>query len=191
MAQSQKLHRDEIIRGLTEINDYLAGKDLSGEICIYGGACMCLAFSSRLSTKDVDAVFQPADAMRKAIFEVGKRNGWKWNWINDDVAGFLSKTPVEYTELAELEQLAHLKVLFPPPQYMLAMKCLAGRTGSEEDPSPDLGDAVWLCQQIHMQKASEISEVVKTYYPDEALSENTRFFIHEVAAHLESCPKRR
>ena len=48
---------EEIEKYLSEINDELAAKNVIGEICIYGGAAMCLAFKARPATKDVDAIF--------------------------------------------------------------------------------------------------------------------------------------
>lgn len=46
----------EIEKYLSEINEELAAKNVIGEICIYGGAAMCLAFKARPATKDVDAI---------------------------------------------------------------------------------------------------------------------------------------
>ena len=184
VSKSKHLAREEILKGLTEVDQFLIEQDVIGEICIFGGACMCLAFSSRMSTKDVDAVFKPTGVMRKAIFEVGVANGWDWNWVNDDVAGFLSNTQVEHVEVSNLGPYKNLRVLFPKPEYMLAMKCLAGRSGTEEEPSPDLEDAIWLCLHLGLTKESEIASIIGEYYPDENTSDNTTFFISEIIDRL-------
>ena len=57
--------KEEINKYLCLINEKLAAKDMKGEICLYGGALMCLVYNARPSTKDVDAVFQPASIIRE------------------------------------------------------------------------------------------------------------------------------
>jgi hypothetical protein len=47
---------EEITQYLAELNDELCALDVKGEVCLYGGAVMCLAFKARPATKDVDAV---------------------------------------------------------------------------------------------------------------------------------------
>lgn len=69
-GKMESLTREEIRIGLAKVNDWLAENKARGEVCLYGGACLCLAFSARNSTKDVDAVFEPASLVRKAAFHV-------------------------------------------------------------------------------------------------------------------------
>ncbi len=183
MAQGQ-LTQADIIKGLTQIDAFLAEKGIVGELCIFGGACMCLAYSARPSTKDVDAIFQPAADVRKAAFEVSITNGWEWNWLNDDVAGFLSAQEVSLVKTETLPDLPNLKILFPTADYLLAMKCLAARSGDEDDPSPDLQDAVWLCLHLGIQTDADITTIIHQYYPDRPLRAQTDFFIAELVSRL-------
>jgi len=125
----QSLSQAEIRTGLEKVNAWLAARETKGELCVYDGACLCLAFAARSSTKDVDAVFEPAAIVRKAAFEVAAEMGWSWNWLNDDVKGFLSIRDREGIELLESFELSHLKVYAANPEYLLAMKCLAARLG--------------------------------------------------------------
>lgn len=60
----------EIKKYLTELNDELRAIGVKGEICLYGGAVMCLVYNARPATKDVDAIFQPTMEMRQAIERV-------------------------------------------------------------------------------------------------------------------------
>lgn len=131
------------------------------------------------------AVFAPAKELRKAIFEVGLKNGWEWNWVNDDVSGFLSKTETDLVKIPEFNDFTHLKILFPEPSYLLAMKCLAARAGSEDEPSQDLKDAIWLCQSLKIKSREEIEQTINRYYPEETSETKTDFFIEELVSRLQ------
>lgn len=177
--------RDDLIKGFHDLDRYLAQQGLSGEIAVYGGACLCLVYSARSSTKDVDAIFQPTELMRKAIFEVGIANGWDWNWVNDDVAGFLSDREVADQTLPEFESLENLTVLFPSPEYLLAMKCLAARGANDDELSPDLADAVWLAKSLHLKTRDDLSNNLVKFYSLEDLSSKTDFFLGEIVKKLD------
>ena len=51
--------KEDILKNLELVNDELEKIDLHGEILIAGGASMCLAFSARDATKDIDAIYEP------------------------------------------------------------------------------------------------------------------------------------
>ena len=42
-----------------KLNAELKGDGSKAEVCIVGGAVMCLVFNAREQTKDVDAIFHP------------------------------------------------------------------------------------------------------------------------------------
>jgi len=56
--------RDEILKYLHLLSEKLQQRNVKGEICLYGGAVMCLVYDARPSTKDVHAIFQPAEDHR-------------------------------------------------------------------------------------------------------------------------------
>ncbi len=85
--------KDEIIKYLNLLNQKLRHKNVKGEICLYGGAVMCLVFDARPSTKDVDAVFQPAEIIRRAAKEISTEYELADDWLNDGVKGFLVDHP--------------------------------------------------------------------------------------------------
>ena len=183
--RATSLTRDDILRGLGCINSFLEAREVRGEICIFDGACLCLAFLARTSTKDVDAVFEPAAIIRKAAFETAGELGWNWNWLNDDVKGFLSPKIAGARERLEIPEFSHLKVYAPRPAYLLAMKILSARIGDQEEPSPDLSDAVWLCRKLQIRDRDASSRIVGDYYPDTSLPERADFFIGEVVSQLD------
>lgn len=182
----QTLTPAEIRKGLESVNAWLAAHGTRGEICLYGGACLCLAFSARNSTKDIDAVFEPAAIVRKAAFEVAAEMGWSWNWLNDDVKGFLSIHDGDGVDPLDALELSHLKVYAANPEYLLAMKCLAARGGGPEEGevSTDMQDAIWLCRHLDITRREQVARVVLKFFPDRELPERTGFFVSELLEQL-------
>jgi hypothetical protein len=63
---------EEIRTYLTELNEELRLMDIKGEVSLYGGAVMCLAFKARPATKDVDAIFERSKL--SGALRTGSRN---------------------------------------------------------------------------------------------------------------------
>src|SRR6266487_2265467 len=121
---------EEIQEYLRALSDELSKIGLKGEICLYGGAVMCLVYNARPSTKDVDAIFQPVAQMREAAKRVAETYGLRPDWLNDAVSGYVVEHPQRI-----LFDLPALKVFVPEPDYLLAMKTLASRaeTSDQQD----------------------------------------------------------
>ncbi len=83
------MDKEEIKRYLEQLNIGLRNLSVKGELCLYGGAVMCLAYDARPSTKDVDAIFRPAQQIRQAIQRVAEANHLREDWLNDAVKGFV------------------------------------------------------------------------------------------------------
>ena len=83
------LSRETILQAFQQMSDELARRGTAGELCIFGGTVMALAFAARISTKDVDAIFQPAQIIRE-IPQDWRGSGLPANWLNDAVKGFVS-----------------------------------------------------------------------------------------------------
>ena len=170
----------EIREALAALNRALAQRGIKGEVCLFGGAAMVLAFQARQSTKDVDAIFAPAALIRELAAEVGRERGWEEDWINDGVKGWLSSRQ-QVTD-AGLD-LPNLAVMMPMPEYLLAMKCMAARAESE---SRDMEDVKFLIQHLGLRKEEEVLSLVEKYYPPNRIAVKTRYFaasaLEELAA---------
>lgn len=158
------MEKEEIESCLGLLNDALAKQDVRGEVCLYGGAVMCLVYGARPSTKDVDAIFQPARVMREAIVKVGIENGLAPDWLNDAVKGFV----VEHPKHLFLE-LSHLRVFVPEPDYLLAMKALSARADGT-----DREDVKYLVRQLGLKSAEDVFSILKQYYPNEQVRPATQ-----------------
>lgn len=60
------LTREALLCALNGLSVELGKHDVCGELCLFRSTVMVLAFTARLSTKDVDALFQPTPLIRTA-----------------------------------------------------------------------------------------------------------------------------
>ncbi len=161
---------NEIETYLREINAELATQNVIGEICIYGGAAMCLAFNARSSTKDVDAVFEPVRSIRGIISKIAEKYNLRQDWLNFAVKIFV----VEHKKQI-LFDLPNLKVFVPSSDYLLAMKVLALRAESF-----DSDDVEFLIDNLQIDSLEKVLEIVKNYYPNKELKSETIFQLEEL-----------
>ena len=172
---------EEEIRGsLAALDRALAMQGIRGEICLFGGAVMVLAFHARQSTKDVDAIFAPAADIRALAARVGRDRGLEEDWINDGVKSFVSSR----ASFVPLElQFSNLSVLMPVPEYLLAMKCMAARTGES---SRDMEDAKFLIRHLGLDSPETVLTTVEAYYPAGRITPKTRYFVEAAFEELAS-----
>ena len=167
---NQLLTNERIVELLQQLERELAARDTTGEICIYGGAVMCLVYKARPATKDVDAIFEPTSIIREAVKRVAETNELREDWLNDALKGFL----VEHDKKI-LFRWEHLSVYVPEPDYLLAMKCLASRVDTS-----DKGDILFLIQLLNLKTPESVFAIIEKYYPKNRVKPATEFFIQEI-----------
>ena len=161
---------EEITKYLTELNDELRLMEIKGEVSLYGGAVMCLAFKARPATKDVEAIFEPVREIRNAACRVGDKHNLDVGWLNLAVKIFL----VEHVKTLMFD-FPNLKVYVPEGEYMLAMKVLSARADSS-----DLEDIRFLLNHLKVRNVNEVIRVVRNYYPKKEVKETTIFLLEEL-----------
>lgn len=174
-ANKNTLSRDEIVAALQSLNDLLAVEKTIGEICLFGGAVMVLAYNARPATKDIDAIFQPAGLVRELAKQIGATAGFPDGWLNDGVKGYLSAK--HSTTQGTLPQFGNLRVLMPTAEYLLAMKCLASRIGGGAGEADDIADIVFLIRNLKLDNPSAVLDVLAEYYPLQQIPVRSRFLI--------------
>lgn len=162
--------REEIIKYLHMLNEKLQQQNVKGEICLYGGAVMCLVFDARPSTKDVDAIFHPPEIIRQAAKEISNEYGLVDDWLNDGVKGFLVDHPKKV-----FLNLSHLVVMVADSEYMLAMKSLSARIDAT-----DSQDIKFLIKKLNIKSIEEVFKIVDKYYPRRMIKPATQFFLEEI-----------
>jgi hypothetical protein len=151
------------LTALENLADALRRRNVTGELCLFGGSVMVLAFKARPSTKDVDAIFESAQVIRELARQIADRQGLPENWLNDAVKGFVPGQP-EVTA-GNLPQFPNLRLTMPP-EYLLAMKCMAARIGGSTGEASDVSDIVFLVRRFGIATAHEVLDLVARYYPE-------------------------
>jgi hypothetical protein len=153
------------------LNAELAEKNIVGEIGICGGAVMCLVYQIRKATKDIDAIFEPTAAIRKASAAVAAKWGISKDWLNDAAKAYFHADPPR----EEVMALSHLRVWAPRADYMLAMKCISARFDSF-----DRDDVQFLTKYLKLKTPEQVFEIISKYYPREKVPPKTQFLIEEI-----------
>lgn len=166
------LRRAEIMKYLEEINERLKQKGLHGEICLFGGAVMCLVFQSRDATKDVDAVFAPSSEMYSIIKQIADEYQLSSDWLNPAVKGFVSR----HHDVRLFKRMSNLDIFAASPGYMLAMKCLAARTYE----SKDVEDIRFLLHYLRIQTVEQAMQILEKFYPQNRILPKTQYLLEEL-----------
>jgi len=174
-ASGPALTREAILAALGSLSDELGKRGVMGEICLFGGTVMVLAFTARLATKDVDAFFQPAQTIREIARCIAAEQQLPSDWLNDGVKGFVSARHEITT--GNLPQFPHLRLTMPVPEYLLAMKCMAARMGGTGTEPSDLADIVFLIRHLQLKSPLVVLDLVGQYYPAGRISVKTQYLI--------------
>ena len=169
------LTREAILRALSSLSDELGKQGVVGELCLFGGTVMVLAFTARLSTQDVDALFQPTPLIRDLARRIGEEQSLPADWLNDGVKGFVSAR--HETTAGNLPQFPHLRLTMPVPEYLLAMKCMAARLGGTTGESSDVPDIVFLIHHLQLKSAKDVLDLVGQYYPANRIPVKTQYLV--------------
>lgn len=164
--------REEIVEALTAVGRLLHRRGIEGELYAVGGAAIALALDARRSTRDVDAVFEPKQAIYEAAAQVADELGLPPGWLNDAVKGFLAGPDPEAAPVLEVPG---LRCLAASPRMLLALKVLAHRIGEDE------GDVRLLAGELGLAGADEILALVEEVFGDR-LTPAARFFVEELFA---------
>jgi hypothetical protein len=181
MSGSQNtMTREAILKALQALSEELARRNTTGELCLFGGTVMVLAFAARPSTKDVDAIFQPTQVIREAAQHIAASNQLPEAWLNDAAKGFVSAR--HETTTGSLPQFPHLRLTMPTPEYLLAMKCMASRIGSVAGEADDVTDILFLIRHLKLTTATAVMDIVAAYYPKSQIPVKAQYLVEGLFA---------
>lgn len=163
----------EHVRALfQELSNRLAASGAHAQLFVVGGAAMALAYDLSRLTRDVDAVFVPAPAVRHAAEAIAAERGLEPDWLNDAAKGFL---PGQDEHPATVFESESLLVQVASPEYLLAMKLHASRD------ERDLDDAATLYLRLGYTTAEQGIDLLTSTYPVGRMLPRHRYIVEDVA----------
>jgi hypothetical protein len=165
------LDRVLLRRAFTLLAERLAVRGVVGEIHVFGGAAMVLAFDARAATRDVDALFEPDGLVLDAAREVAAELELPRSWLDDQASSYASGRAGRGTPVFDHP---NLRVMTTPPEHLLAMKVRAARVARDAD------DVRLLLLHLELRDVAAVEAIVARYFPDEPLSERSRLLLEDL-----------
>jgi hypothetical protein len=166
------LDADRVRALFQELSDRLKVRGVKATVFVVGGAAMALAYDDTRSTRDVDALFDPAPIVRELVEQIAADHGLEPDWLNDAAKGFLPGNDDNPVTVFESE---NLLVQVPSACYLLAMKLHASRD------ERDLNDAATLWLRLGYTTAQQGIDLLTVYYPASQLLPRLRLIVDDVA----------
>jgi hypothetical protein len=139
-----------------------------------------LVYGSRNSTKDVDALIRPSEIGHRLSRQVAREQGLPEDWINSDVAQFLSEQEAKRTLPAGTFG-PGLTVTVPTAAYLLALKLRACRPPLPGYPG-DAPDIRFLLGKLTPASIDEVETLFARFFPRDALTDRAREIIETTLA---------
>jgi hypothetical protein len=165
------LSHEKLHQAFELLAEQCAKRGVVGEVHVFGGAAMVLAFHSRLATRDVDAIFAPDTEVLEAAWVVAKKLGLPKSWLNNQASSYMSGKAGRGTPVFDRPS---LRVSVTPPEHLLAMKVRAARALRDAD------DIEVLLGHLKISKYSEVVKIVTRHFPYDPLSEKSAVLLKEI-----------
>ncbi len=165
------LDRGAIQEAFRRLGDRLARRGVVADIYVIGGAAMALAYDSRRSTRDIDAVFQPHGIVVEEARAVAAELGLPPWWLNEQASAYVA--PGGDAAAPHVFDHPGLRVSAASPEHLLAMKVLASRRRDAED-------IHCLVTQLGLSNTAEVLAVCAAVFPDEPVPDRARMILEDL-----------
>lgn len=165
------LSHEKLRQAFEFLAEECAKRGVVGEVHVFGGAAMVLAFHSRLATRDVDAIFAPDTEVLEGAWAVAKKLGLPKSWLNNQASSYMSGKVGRGTPVFDRPS---LRVSVTPPEHLLAMKVRAARALRDGD------DIEVLLRHLKISKYGDVVKIVARYLPHDPLSQKSIVLLKEI-----------
>ncbi len=168
-SPSKPLSKDDMYALFETLSERLRRKGARANIYLVGGAVMALAFDRERITGDIDARIDTGHgALVEAVHEIAAERGLATNWLNEQAASAIPKTPDARAPTLYATQ--YLVVTGASAEHMLAMKLEAGR-------GRDVSDIATLVRMLGLRSPEEGVAIHRRLLPDS--KKNTRALMED------------
>lgn len=171
------LNRDLLRRAFTLLAERLAAREVVGEVHVFGGAAMILAFDARAATRDVDALFEPDGHVLDAAHEVAVALGLPRSWLNNQASSYVSGRAGRGTPVFDHP---NLRVMTTPVEHLLAMKVRAARAARDAE------DVRLLLDHLALRSVAQVEAIVARYFFDEPLGDRSRMLLEDLLGDIDA-----
>lgn len=165
------LDREAIQEAFRRLGERLAHRGVVADIYVIGGAAMALAYDSRRSTRDIDAVFKPHGVVLEEARAVAAELGLPPWWLNEQASVYVA--PGGDAGAPHVFDHPGLRVSAASPEHLLAMKVLAARRRDAEDIS-------YLVKHLGLSSTAEVLAVCEAVFPDEEVPGRARMILEDI-----------
>jgi predicted nucleotidyltransferase len=164
------LDRTAIEDAFRRLGDRLARRGVVADLYVFGGAAMALAYDSRRSTRDIDAVFKPHGVVLDEARAVADELGLPQWWLNEQASAYVA--PGGDANAPRVFDHPGLRVSAASPEHLLAMKVLAARRRDAED-------IRFLVKHLNLTTADEVLALCAEVFPDEEVPARARLVLED------------
>ncbi|MDR1038459.1 MAG: hypothetical protein LBT40_18385 [Deltaproteobacteria bacterium] len=168
------MDKDTILERLKELARRLDLAGIGAEMLIFGGAAMSLAYGSRRTTNDIDAVFSPRMDVMLTALDISNDMDLPADWLNSAGNIFISDDAPSH----DFMDLPGLKLKIVAPDYLLAMKIKSSRPESK-----DFDDTKTLVDMLGIRTPEEAEALVRKYFPKFDLKPTCKQNLHLAFQH--------
>jgi hypothetical protein len=170
------LTKEQILKHLRQLGEELAARGLKGEILLTGGAAMCLVHGARDITKDIDALYEPKEAVNQIAASIAERENLPEGWLNDSVKGFVGKNAPTENFIA----FNGLTVQTVSTEYLLAMKLISARYGER-----DYDDIRFLFDKLGVKTSRQAEDIAVKYFASNQILPKTQYIIEALLSEIQ------
>jgi predicted nucleotidyltransferase len=165
------LDRVRIESVFRRLGERLARRGVVADLYVFGGAAMALAYDSRRSTRDIDAIFVPHGIVLEEAQAVAGEFGLPSWWLNEQASAYVAAGG----DPAAARVFDHpgLRVTAASPEHLLAMKVLASRRR-------DADDIRTLAGRLGLTKAADVLAVCAEVFPAEPVPDRAKRLVEEL-----------
>lgn len=172
---SELIDRRQLQEAFRRLATELQRDGTVGDIYVFGGAAIALAYDGGQATRNVDALFEPREKVHRAALRVAEDLGLPRWWLDDQATAYLPRVT---DDKAKIFDHPNLRVTAVSIHHLLAMKALAARRYADVD------DLKLLCDRLHLTDAEQVATICSQVFPEEPLSDRARIVIEDIVDQL-------